>query len=143
MSLFINLIIIAFGISISQSKNKFAGWFPIVVLLAYSGGNALVRSSGWRFALPADWIILVYYSIALAYLPSRVMLSSNENTAILSGIDKVPNRKNNYIEIITFCTLLLLGTSVPLAEKLIPARDFCGFTNDAREILSQSDLDPL
>ncbi len=141
MSLFINLMIIAFGISISQSKNKYTGWFPIVVLLAYSGGNALVRSSGWRFALPADWVILVYYSIALAYLPSRIMLSSNENTAILSDIDKVPNRKNNYVEIITFCALLLLGASVPLAEKLIPARDFSSFTNDARELLSQSDLE--
>ena len=136
ISLLVNLSILALGISIARKKNKLMGWFPFVVFLFYSGGNALVRSSGWRFSLPADWTMLVYYSIALAYLPSQLLLPAQTS----SDTENIPSRAKSYLATIAFCALLFLGASVPLAEKLIPARDFSTFTDDAQEILTQDNI---
>ncbi|MGH2581859.1 MAG: hypothetical protein ACRDFQ_03060, partial [Anaerolineales bacterium] len=55
--LFINLFVLALGIAVALKQHQFAGWLPFTVFLFYSAGNALARSSGWRFLLPVDWII--------------------------------------------------------------------------------------
>lgn len=138
--LFINLMFIAAGVGAAQTKERYAGWFPFVAFLFYSGGNALVRSSGWRFAMPADWIILVYYSIALAYLPSRIkfVLENVETDRVGSKIS-FANRKP-VLGGIVFCLFLLTGASVPIAERLIPARDLSYLTEDAVDVLSRENI---
>ena len=138
VSLFINLAILALGIAIAVTKNKYAGWFPMVAFLFYMGGTALVRSSGWRFSLPADWIILMYYSIALAYLPSKILWC--ENTSIQSYTQKTTNTSLPRLGSIVFFFLLLLGASVPMAERIVPARDFETFTESARAGLLQQEV---
>jgi hypothetical protein len=85
-------------------------------------------------------VVLVYFGIALAYLPYKIMTHSKESPATPPVIEKIPARRKSPMEIIVFCILLLLGTSVPLAEKLIPARDFSSFTNDAQQILSREKI---
>lgn len=145
ISLFTNIVILAFGISIAQKKNTLAGWLIFASMLLYTAGNALVRTSGWRFSLPVDWIILIYYSIALAYIPSRIEFLPEGKKSI-----QVENRysfQKQRPEIIIFCLLLLAGALVPIAEKLIPNNDFSRLTNKAKEkitfenIISQADLE--
>lgn len=139
-SLFINLVLLALGISIAQKKNGRAGWFLFFSFLLYSAGNALVRTSGWRFSLPVDWAVLVYYSIALAYLPSTIKLSFNGKDHLKSNTQITPVTKKSSLGVIIFCILLLAGTSVPAAERLIPSRGFSNQTNNAKEILLTSNI---
>lgn len=131
--LFVTLALVAFGIGIAQARERLAGWFPFVAFLFYSAGNALVRSSGWRFSMPADWIVLVYYSIALAYLPSRIRFtfdSAHEES-------EKPSAPRRYaIEAVVFCLMILLGAAVPIAERLVPARDLSTLPEEATKILS-------
>ena len=136
--LFFTLILIAVGVSTAQAKSKLAGWFPLVAFIFYSGGNALVRSSGWRFSMPADWIVLVYYSIALAYLPSGIKFVVGEMEESKNETSTV-HRKAIW-EGIVFCLLVLAGASVPIAERLVPARDLSHLTDDAKEILSRENV---
>jgi 4-amino-4-deoxy-L-arabinose transferase-like glycosyltransferase len=136
--LFITLIFVSLGINISQTKNKLAGWFPFAVFLLYGFGNALVRSSGWRFSLPADWTILVYYSIALSYLPSKIKL--DETHAPQSDLAPASVANKPFPGMIIFLILLLAGASVPIAERLIPTRDFSDFTNNAEESLVDGNI---
>ena len=136
ISIFATLIFLALGIALAQAKNKPAGWFPIVAFLFYSAGNALVRTSGWRFSLPVDWVILVYYSIGLAYLPSRVRLVPDENVPVEAVIGKSSKLQRSFAGPIVLFLLLLAGASVPIAERLIPARDFSYLSDIARERLS-------
>ncbi|MEO7839374.1 MAG: glycosyltransferase family 39 protein [Anaerolineales bacterium] len=137
-SLFINLAIVALGIGIAQAKYKFAGWIPFTVFLVYSAGNAIVRSSGWRFSLPVDWVIVVYYGIALAYVPSVIKsLLDNKNISIkpiasTSFASKIP-----FAGATVFFLMFLLGISIPVAERLVPAQDFANYTEDARKSLVQ------
>ena len=142
ISLLINLAILALGISAAQSKNRQAGWFPFAAFLFYSAGNALVRTSGWRFSLPVDWVVLVYYSIALAYLPIRIKSAFNESIFVNSASRISPVTHNSFSGVIVFCILILAGASVPIAERLISAKDFSNLDVKAKERLLLENILP-
>ena len=138
ISLFINLVIVAFGIGIAQAKYKFAGWIPFTVFLVYSAGNAIVRSSGWRFSLPVDWVIVVYYGIALAYVPSVIKsLLDDKNISIKPIAQTSLASKNPFAGATVFFLMFLLGSSVSVAERLVPAKDFANYTEAAKKRLIQ------
>lgn len=137
VALFVNLGLIALGIAVAVAKNRQLGLFPLVIFLTYSLGNALVRSSGWRFNQPADWIVIVYFSIAIAWLPSKI--------GEMFGTEAVSDRKSDAAgavipQVLNLAALFLIGASVPMAERLIPARDFNGLTIDARTALLQENV---
>ncbi|MGE5373682.1 MAG: glycosyltransferase family 39 protein, partial [Bacteroidota bacterium] len=143
LPLFLNLAILALGAGIAASKNKLAGLFPLTALLAYGFGNALVRSSGWRFILPADWVILVYYSIALAYLPSKIKNLFPATVPTPAGSPASFPWKPSLAEALIFFILLLLGASVPIAERTIHTSDYGRFSESARaEYSDQSEVSP-
>jgi hypothetical protein len=134
-------MLIAFGIALAMTKNKWAGLFPLTVLLFYSFGNALVRSSGWRFNQPADWIVLAYYSVAIAYLPSRVKSIFHQNFSNRVVDEKNRARSPYYLSII-LGFLFLIGASVPIAERLGQAGDYENFSAEATITLSDGGVFP-
>lgn len=138
--IFVTLVLIATGVSVAQAKDRLAGWFPFVAFLFYSGGNALVRSSGWRFSMPADWIILVYYAIGLAYLPSRIKFIFAGTETSHYGNETTTVRRKPIIEGMALLLLILAGASVPIAERLVPQRDLSYLTDDAMELLSRENI---
>lgn len=140
VALFINLGIIALGIAAATTKNKWLGLFPLTVFLTYSLGNALVRSSGWRFNQPADWIIIVYFSIALAYLASKSIKVFGIGVVSDASAETAPIVKPVLPQIWMLLALFLLGASVPIAERLIPPRDFTSQTDDARSALVNANI---
>jgi hypothetical protein len=111
-----------------------AGCLPLAVFLIYSAGNAVARSSGWRFSLPVDWVIIVYFAAALAYLPSRL-------AAISSAVPHVEESNQAAMRPALGAALLgalfLLGLAVPLAERLLPARDLATYTQQAAAALTK------
>ncbi|MBI5962415.1 MAG: glycosyltransferase family 39 protein [Chloroflexi bacterium] len=133
-----NLAILAFGISLAQKDDKIAGWYPLLVFMIYQAGNALARTSGWRFALPVDWIILVYYCIALSYLPSKIgLLFARQSSAIIYDNQST---KPNPIYPAVFLFLFFMGISIPLAERLIPARKFDYLESKAKNALVEKNI---
>ncbi|HEY5731127.1 MAG TPA: glycosyltransferase family 39 protein [Anaerolineales bacterium] len=138
--LFVTLVLVAFGIGIAQAKDSHAGWFPFVAFLFYSVGNALVRSSGWRFSLPDDWIVLVYFSIALAYLPSKIRFTFDGQKTVQDDNSNLHVTQKPIFEVIILCLFLLVGASMPIAEWLIPVNDFSNLAEDAEEKLSLENI---
>jgi len=133
-----NLAILAFGISLAQKDNKQAGWYPLLVFVVYQTGNALARTSGWRFALPVDWITLMYYCIALSYLPSRIgLLFSRPSPAI---VDNAQITKPDPIYPGVFLFLFFIGGSVPLAERLIPKQNFDYLIDETKNTLIENNI---
>ena len=130
----VNLLILAFGIAVARKKHNLAGWLPLALFLVYSAGNALARSSGWRFSLPMDWVIPVYASIALAYIPSR--LNSVDDAPAAAKRDATPPALGAFL----LLGLFLAGAAVPLAERLISARDLESLTQQAEETLAQQGI---
>ena len=134
------LALIAIGVSAAQTKDRLSGWFPLVAFIFYSGGNALVRSSGWRFSMPADWIILVYYSIALAYLPSTIKLVFDGVEVDETRKELPPTYRVSVWGGIVLGLLILAGASVPIAERLVPPTDLSNLNDEAKAILSQENI---
>jgi hypothetical protein len=111
------------------------------VFLFYIASNALARSSGWRFLLPVDWIILMYFCIGLAYFPSAIDSLRGQKKQKEGGTNQP------YLKPLMFGLLVIAGASVAIAEQLIPNRDFSDVTLEAKEViveagaLSQAQLD--
>ncbi|MCB2179918.1 hypothetical protein KQH54_02225 [bacterium] len=60
-----NLLILSIGIWSAYRKEGFLGLAPLVIHLSYNGANALVRTSGWRYLTPTDWVMILYYGLGL------------------------------------------------------------------------------
>lgn len=133
--LLVTAIFFAFGLSMAQKHNGLVGWLPLLVFFFYSGGNALVRTSGWRFVLPVDWIILMYICIGLAYLPSMIGRVLQERAGPSEASTPGSTRMG-----LVFAALLLAGASVPLAERLIPGGSFESPAGEARRVIEQNGI---
>ena len=63
--LLLNLFLISLGFSISMRKKRLMGVLPLTFFLGYNLANALGRTSGGRYIVPVDWIIILYFVIGL------------------------------------------------------------------------------
>lgn len=59
------LLIVSFGIITATRKNGFGGLIPFVFHIVYNLGNAFALTSGFRFILPVDWVILLYFGLGV------------------------------------------------------------------------------
>ena len=69
----LNLIILSAGIAITWQQRRWSGILPAALAITYLAGNAVFRNSGGRYVLPIDWVIVIYYSIGLAYLSAAIL----------------------------------------------------------------------
>jgi len=137
-ALLLNLTVIASGIVIAQRQSGGLGTLPLIVFMIYSAGNAIVRSSGWRFFLPVDWVILMYYCIAIAYIPLQIGRWLQRGTLLAATDQTILPAEPALLMPFLFSFLFLLGASIPIAERFIPVRDFETFTTGARETFSRN-----
>jgi hypothetical protein len=144
----LNLGVIALGIGASLKRYGVVGLIPLFINVSYNLSNAVGRNSGWRYLLPADWVSYFYFAIGLMEI--FILLFSVINSTV--QIDKVitPARKITEIASIrrqfpvrkacfTGLAILLLGSSLPLAEKLVPKRYP---SLSAKEIISEIQSQP-
>lgn len=61
----LQLVVLAFGLGMAWKRLGLAGLTPFLLFLTYQLSNALGRTSGGRYIVPADWIVLVYYLFGL------------------------------------------------------------------------------
>lgn len=62
----INLILAALGVGLAWRRAGLVGLFPLFGMLLYFLVNSLVRTSGGRYLVPADWVVMLYYLFGLA-----------------------------------------------------------------------------
>lgn len=62
----LNLILVAVGLASAWKRFGFAGLTPLLLYLGYTASLAIPMISGWRFLLPADWVMLLYYLLGLS-----------------------------------------------------------------------------
>jgi hypothetical protein len=118
----LNLLIIAIGLGAAWARAKFAGLIPVIVNVAYFLANALARTSGSRYLIPADWTVYLYFGLGLIQI--TIWLAALIQTP-LNGDEKQPAvafpEKSNFKSLIGLSAILLLaGMSLPLAGVVIP-----------------------
>ncbi len=122
---FITLGLIALGLSISVQRLSFLGLLPLLIHFSFNFSLSLARISGWRFILPVDWILQLYYSVGLVALTAFVisliskkflMINKSEEEAVIFRFSET---RINQLLLVFF---LFLGLSLPLTAMLVPER---------------------
>jgi hypothetical protein len=69
--LILNIYIVIFGVYTAWKNYRLVGLLPLIYATAHILTLAIIRKSGGRYILPADWIGLMYFSIGLTALTVR------------------------------------------------------------------------
>jgi hypothetical protein len=64
----LSLALAAFGVGVALQRDRLRGFLPIGVLLLYLLADSLARTSGGRYIVPVDWILILYFVIAVSEL---------------------------------------------------------------------------
>lgn len=120
------LALTALGSAAAFSHAGSRAWLPWSVFGLYMSANALARTSGGRYLVPADWLWLVYFGIGMAQL--SLWLSVSENGEEFSArenrpapLDQQPAESVKPV----WTALILIGLLAgifPLTNVLFPPR---------------------
>jgi Dolichyl-phosphate-mannose-protein mannosyltransferase len=136
----ISLGLIVFGIAIAAQRLGFLGLMPLFIHFAYNFSMTLARISGWRFVLPVDWVMELYYCAGLAALTVLTisLISNKLSMGIYNKNDDEeianPAVASFKLQRLLLIFFLLLGLSLPATEMLIPDRYP---DSDANKLLAQ------
>ncbi len=59
--LLLQFILFSFGVGMAWKRSGLAGLTPLLLFFTYQLSNTLGRTSGGRYIVPVDWVVLVYY----------------------------------------------------------------------------------
>jgi hypothetical protein len=122
LPILVTLVLISVGIGACWKQSRIAGILPLLVGLGYSLSCALIRSSGWRYILPVDWVSIIYYGVGIVQLTFwawsffQGQLYSKEDTAIVEK----SHRLSSIIWGLTLCAVILPGAMLWWADSFIP-----------------------
>ena len=115
----INLFFIAVGLAGAWGTNRLRGLLPLLLLLTYYLANALGRTSGARYLVPVDWVVLFYFALGLTQL-----FTWRFNPA--ASVDFSEPRSSRNAQIIQAAILagglLLLGLGPTQMDKFVSRR---------------------
>ncbi len=121
----LNLGFIALGLAVAFARLKFLGLLPLLIHFAYSLSVVVARISGWRFVLPVDWALQVYYSIGVMQL-ALMLISIFWNKKI--EIDPAPQTQTSHTlfrqtqPYLVAAAFLALGLFMPMLEQVFSVR---------------------
>ncbi len=134
----LNLALIALGLGAAYRFLRWYGFLPLAVFLVYQAANGLARTSGGRYLVPIDWVVVVYYALGLAEavqmaallfggLANSALPASNHARQAIPAAAAInsPGQKKGPWHPHTWMPVLLLGLIgglVPLAGALYPLR---------------------
>ena len=58
-------MLLALGLGTAWKRGHWMGMIPLIILVSYFLANSLSRTSGGRYLVPADWVVLIYYVLGL------------------------------------------------------------------------------
>jgi len=61
----VNLFLILIGIGASWKRIRIAGIAPLIVYSGYLVAVSVARTSGGRYLVPVDWVVLLYYAVGI------------------------------------------------------------------------------
>ncbi len=117
----LHLVVIILGLAAAWESARWGGMLPIGIYFSYALSSSLARYSGWRFILPVDWVVLLYWAMGVtafirlpANLPKRRVTS--ESPAPKESINR------EWPLGLLLGAALFFGLVVPVGESLFPKR---------------------
>lgn len=116
-----NLLLLALGVSIAWEKWRIAGIVPLLVFFTYHLSNGFARTSGGRYLVPVDWVVLLYYVLGiteLLFFCSAVLgfdIKNKEKDILYTR----SRYKTDFLYILPF---FLFVSTITLMDQAIPQR---------------------
>jgi hypothetical protein len=123
LMLFLNLCLIGLGLSLAWDRWRLAGLIPGLVEILYFLANALARTSGSRYLVPADWVIYFYYGLGLIQLAEwlyTIIAGRKQSITVPPPNADTGGKQQGWITPVI--SLFVLGMIMPLVGVLIPQR---------------------
>jgi hypothetical protein len=121
----LNLFFITLGISLAWREKQLLGLTPLAIFAAYNLSNGLARTSGGRYLVPTDWILIFYYLLGIFHVIAWVANSLGKSWNVF-GTNTEPETRNSKSSLSkamgAFIVLFLFGSLIPLSEHLHPPR---------------------
>lgn len=117
----INLVFVALGIGLAWQRARLIGLFPLLTMLFYFLINSLVRTSGGRYLVPADWIVILYYALGLTALfefGAAWLRCRRDVSTVLPGEKPKPAWQG----LAALAAITALGSLIPLTNLFYPPR---------------------
>jgi hypothetical protein len=120
----LNLLFVALGLGTAWKRARLGGLIPLILLLTYFAVNALGRTSGGRYLVPVDWVIVIYYIIGVVTIVEFALAIFGQFSEKTNNLDEITTVKNPWWT--SALTVLLasavLGALIPLAQQINPPR---------------------
>jgi len=140
---FVYLMIIALGMGFAFNRFKIVGLIPLIIYIGFNISSAFSRISGWRFILPVQWVLLLYFSLGLAQIIAWLLqfFGMKKIESPVSSFVVHDEESNgipfNYLEnkpfVLWLLLFLFLGLLVPGVMHAIPLR----YEHQDRETLKE------
>jgi len=129
LSLCFNLAMVAFGIGVIWNRQRTLMVFALLLNITYIFSSAMGRQSGWRFMLPVDWIVVMFYAVGLTELTfwgiSIVYKQPRFQAALMNETISTAGGDTGWSYIkwsLTLLLVVLISWSFNLTEWFIPVR---------------------
>ena len=116
----VNVIIILMGIGVSWKKLGIAGIVPLIIFGGYLFAVAVARTSGGRYLVPVDWVVLLYYGIGIVQIVTWVIKKSSD--AKRDEVKAVDWHAAKWQWTAGILGLLLVTGMIPFAQEAIPRK---------------------
>ena len=121
----LNLVLLALGLGIAWRRTRWIGMLPLITLITYYLANSFSRTSGGRYLVPADWVVLIYYILGLFAVMELIrnffnLASEPETTNHQPALFRPVPYWRGAISVLAVS--LFMGTSIPLAQVINPIR---------------------
>jgi len=121
LSMVYALLFLSFGFVAVSRKSGARALVPLLAWLAHLFIYALIRRSGGRFILEVDWVILMFYGIGIVEFATFFYRKFQVEGLTSAKFDTAKPYRLPHIASLAI-GLLIVGVSLPVAEKVFPER---------------------
>lgn len=122
----LNIVILCMGIISLYRKSKTAYFIPLLIMISYLLGIGFAKTSGGRYIVPVDWILLIFYAAGLLFIMEALGIQGKIKNAIGYENDSVDETKgySNKMATALLAVFLGIGILIPISENIFPEKYF-------------------
>lgn len=134
----LNLFLLAAGLSVKTSNTRRIHWALLSFFLTFNLSAAIFRFSGWRFIMPVDWFMYVWFLMGLLALLSAIGFDSSNDPWQYFHANEEKKSSGPWIKSwMAMIPFIFIGSLVPM-RTLFPVNDPQNPVNAICEKIDQS-----
>lgn len=117
----LNLAVICLGAALAWRKLGWAGLAPLALFFSLCLSNGVARSSGGRYQVGSDWVMLVYFALGVVEIGSWLLAAFRMPAELLPERARAASAPARLLAL-WMVLVVLIGAAPPLAELAVPQR---------------------